>query len=107
MTMLPRNVFDRVWIMEELNILHKMDKPLVIFLPGTAADPHRWEASAPASLAKYTKLSTVSLLRALALNVLQQPVVFAQSNLAIIVHTQCIRYPRYIRVPVSQHCMLC
>ena len=52
MAMLPRNMFDRVWIMEELNILHIMDKPLVIFLPETAADPHRWDASASASLAK-------------------------------------------------------
>ncbi len=52
MAMLPRSMFDRVWIMEELNILHIMDKPLVIFLPGTAADPSRWDTSA--SLA-YTK----------------------------------------------------
>ncbi len=107
MTMLPRNVFDRVWIMEELNILHTMDKSLVMFLPGTTADPRRWDASALASLAKYKNSLTVILLHALALNVLQQPVVFAQSNLAIIVHTQCTRYPRYIQVPVSQHGMLC
>ena len=56
MAMLPRNMFDRVWIMEELNILHITEKPLVIFLPGTAADPRRWDAIASASLAKYQKL---------------------------------------------------
>ena len=96
MTMLPRSVFDRVWIMEELNILHTMEKPLVIFLPGTAADPRRWDASARFSLDKCKHSLTVTLLHALALDVLQQPVVFAQSNLATIVHTQCTRYPRYI-----------
>lgn len=45
------------------------------------------------------------LLHALALNVLYQPVVFAQSNLAIVVHAQRTRYPRYIQVPVPQRGM--
>ncbi|DBA93554.1 TPA: putative 3',5'-cyclic phosphodiesterase pde-3 [Trebouxia sp. C0006] len=45
MAMLPRNMFDRVWIMEELNILHITEKPLVIFLPGTAADPRSAHAT--------------------------------------------------------------
>ena len=54
--------------MEELNILHTMEKPLVIFLPGTAADPRRWDASARFSLDNCKHSLTVTLLHALALS---------------------------------------
>ena len=32
---------ERVWIMEELNILHTMDVPIVVFTAGVMEDPHR------------------------------------------------------------------
>ena len=37
---------DRVWIMEELNILHTMDNPIVVFKAGVVEDPRRWAAAA-------------------------------------------------------------
>lgn len=32
---------ERIWIMEELNILHTMDAPIVVFTAGIMEDPHR------------------------------------------------------------------
>ena len=32
---------ERIWIMEELNILHTMDAPIVVFTAGVMEDPHR------------------------------------------------------------------
>ena len=35
------NMRERVWILEELNILHTMDNPVIIFTAGIVEDPHR------------------------------------------------------------------
>ncbi len=41
---------NRVWIMEELNILHTMDDPIIVFVAGVVEDQHRWQSHQPAGL---------------------------------------------------------